>query len=59
MATEFAGARRMITANYPAYKKQMEQSLTLKPFGSKVKVDNMTLSLTFSLPADSVVVFVW
>ena len=59
MATKFAGARKMITANYPAYQKQMEQSLTLKPFGPKMKTDEMTLSITFPFPTDSVVVFVW
>ncbi|MDP6629553.1 MAG: hypothetical protein QGH42_01950 [Kiritimatiellia bacterium] len=59
MATKFAGARKMITANYSAYQNQMEKSLTLKPFGPKMKTDEMTLSLTFPFPTDSVVVFVW
>jgi len=59
MAAKVPDARKMIKANYPAYQKQMAQSLTLKPFGSKIKVNKENLSLEFSLPTDSIIVFVW
>ncbi len=59
MATRFPEARKMITSNYPVYQQHMEQSLTLKPFDSKIKVDEKALFLKFSLPTDSVVVLAW
>lgn len=59
MAKNFGKARKMVMANCPAYQKQMESSLTLKPFGSKMNEEGKNLTLTFSMPTDSVMVFAW
>ncbi len=59
MTTDYAKARKMVQDNYAIYREQMEQSLTLAPFDSRMKTDKGALSLTFPMPSDSVYVFVW
>jgi len=59
MTTDYTKARKMVKDNYAIYLEQMEKSLTLTSFDSRMKIDKNTFSLTYPITSDSVYVFVW
>jgi len=59
MAKSYAVAGKMIETNYSRYRRQMEQSLTLKPCPHTMATKGALLSFAFPAATDSLYVFVW
>jgi hypothetical protein len=59
MAKDVSGLRKTLQANYPRYKEEMVDSLTLKPFPHKIDTVGSSTTLSFPMETDSVYVFAW